>query len=496
MLLEDYAAAGSEAAFEELVRRHLDLVFGTALRLAGPALAEDVSQIVFMTLAQKAGQLSPRQSVAGWLHTTTRFVSSKVVRSEVRRTAREREVVAMSFERGTDEPVWAKIKPHLDEGLGKLDEKERSAVLLRFFEGLPYAEVARALRISDDAAQKRVGRALERLHAILAKREPSLTVGALTASITACASHGSPPGLIGTVTAFCSVGSTAITPINLTLGTLMTMKTKATVAGAVLVAGILVPTVLWQQDRKDLGVENETLRSRILSIEQQLQEQEARFKQTEQEANLLRAQAGEVHRLRAEVTRLRAERATAREVAAPVEQRSVPEARQPAMQGLDEMTEQIAELRMRAFGGGEPLSAEERDWLAVTKIELEKLEAYPADFAKFQSELIRRVAGLSDPEKIEQVQRIIESRYQQAVAQGLDLASRPGSDQAAWKQRRHELDRAGTAQVQGLLTSEERALFDRHFLGIMGVDLGTGVDETLYPEGFLVSFPPGEVPVE
>lgn len=115
---------------------------------------------------------------------------------------------------------------------------------------------------------------------------------------------------------------------------------------------------------------------------------------------------------------------------------------------------------------------------------MEKLEQFPEEFAKFQTGLIRRIAGVSDAEKIYQIRNVIQSTYVEAVAQGLDLRSRPGND-VDWKERRHELDRAGTAQVQGLLTEEERKAFDRYFLGIMGVDLGTGVDTSLYPEGFL-----------
>ena len=488
MLLRRYSAESSEAAFEELVRRHLNLVYAAAVRLAGPALAEDVSQMVFMAMAQKARELSGRESVAGWLHTTTRFVAVKLVRKEARRTAREREAMEMNPEAVTNEPMWGSIKPHLDEALGRLEEKDRTAVLLRFFEGLPHNEIARALRISEDAAQKRVARALERLHGLLVKQAPSMSVATLGGLITSCGTQASPAGLLGAVSSFCTGCTAAVAPTNIAWGTIMTMKTKV-FAGAVLVTAVLVPTVLMERSRSDLEAKNKLLGSEIARIQTELDEQKARLRRAGEQADLYKAQAGEVHRLRAEVTQLRAEQAA--RVAAEdevAEEREQAEGAQPAVLPWNEMTEQIAALRLRAFGRGEPLTPEEKEWLAGTKAELEKLEQFPAEFAEFQSGLIRSVARLSEPDKIGQIRTIIEATYQDAVGKGLDVMSRPEGDDAVWKQRRHELDRAGTAQVQAVLTEEERALFDRHFLGIMGVDLGTGVDSSLYPEGFMSFF--------
>ncbi|HAB15368.1 MAG TPA: hypothetical protein DCE44_02850, partial [Verrucomicrobiales bacterium] len=91
-LLERFARDNAEDAFRQLVRRHVDLVYSTALRsLAGDrALAEDVTQAVFADLARKASELSRRTTVlSGWLYQATRFEAAKVVRSEQRRRARE-----------------------------------------------------------------------------------------------------------------------------------------------------------------------------------------------------------------------------------------------------------------------------------------------------------------------------------------------------------------------------------------------------------------------
>ena len=90
-LLRRYAEENSDAAFAELVRRHIDFVYAAALRQArgNAPLAQDVAQVVFTDLARKAATLARHEVVVGWLHTATRFAVAKAIRSESRRTARE-----------------------------------------------------------------------------------------------------------------------------------------------------------------------------------------------------------------------------------------------------------------------------------------------------------------------------------------------------------------------------------------------------------------------
>src|SRR6476619_450654 len=93
-LLAEFAREGSETAFSELVRRHIDLVYATALRIVGgdAHLAKDVAQRVFIDLTQKAEGLPRDVVLAGWLYRHTSFTASKMVRSEQRR--RNRELIA------------------------------------------------------------------------------------------------------------------------------------------------------------------------------------------------------------------------------------------------------------------------------------------------------------------------------------------------------------------------------------------------------------------
>src|SRR5215831_13456133 len=117
-LLRRYSDDKSEEAFAELVRRHVDLVYSAALRqVNGDAhLAQDVAQMVFTELSRKAGQLSRRTVLTGWLYTCAHFCAAKAVRTERRRHSREQEVQAMHelLDNRGPELDWEKVLPVLD----------------------------------------------------------------------------------------------------------------------------------------------------------------------------------------------------------------------------------------------------------------------------------------------------------------------------------------------------------------------------------------------
>ena len=196
-LLRRYARQGAEEAFAELVRRHLGLVYGSALRRVNgnAALAEEVAQEVFAGAAKEserlAGKVEGGVSLAGWLYVTTRNAAANVVRAERRRVRREQEAFAIS-ERGTsggadatgasgvasmsEEEMWARVRPELEAVMDNLGEKDREVVLLRFFEGRAFGEIGTALRVSEDAARVRVNRALEKLRGIAEMEDPESSV--------------------------------------------------------------------------------------------------------------------------------------------------------------------------------------------------------------------------------------------------------------------------------------------------------------------------------
>jgi RNA polymerase sigma factor (sigma-70 family) len=184
-LLQAYAKNRSEAAFAELVRLHLDWVFSVALRHVGdPHLAEDVVQSVFVLLARKARDLGPGTLVGGWLFRTTRLVAGHARRAEQRRKTREATACIMSQDTtspDTDEILWQQLAPHLDQAVAALSDADRSAILLRFYEKMPLRSVGERMGVSEEAAKKRVSRALEKLRDFLVRRGVKLSGVSLAA---------------------------------------------------------------------------------------------------------------------------------------------------------------------------------------------------------------------------------------------------------------------------------------------------------------------------
>ncbi|MCX6951614.1 MAG: sigma-70 family RNA polymerase sigma factor [Verrucomicrobia bacterium] len=193
-LLRRHVDDRSEAAFAELVRRHLTLVYFAALRRTGGDrhLAEDVAQGVFTALARDAAALVQHPTLTGWLYTTTRRVAAKAVRTEQRRQAREQEAHLMSELANGPEVAadWERLRPVIDAALDELSDRDREAVLWRCWEGRAYADIGAALRVTEDAARMRVDRALERLRDVLAKRGVTSTGAALAAARRAGRSAG------------------------------------------------------------------------------------------------------------------------------------------------------------------------------------------------------------------------------------------------------------------------------------------------------------------
>ncbi|HEY5913786.1 MAG TPA: sigma-70 family RNA polymerase sigma factor [Verrucomicrobiae bacterium] len=199
-LLQEYASSKSEAVFRALVERHLPMVYSAALRQAGNAdLAEDVTQVVFIILARKATLLSSATCLAGWLFRTTRHTAAKAVRSEQRR--RRRELEALQMQAAQTDDIWQQVAPGLDEALAQLGEVERNAVLLHYFQHKRLRDVGRTLGLSEDAAEKRIARAIDKLRRLLLKRHVALPVVIIPGLLMARGAQVPPPGLGGAVAA-------------------------------------------------------------------------------------------------------------------------------------------------------------------------------------------------------------------------------------------------------------------------------------------------------
>ncbi|HXI52703.1 MAG TPA: sigma-70 family RNA polymerase sigma factor [Candidatus Saccharimonadales bacterium] len=242
-LLREYAERRSEQAFTELVQRHLDFVYSTALRLVQERpLAEDVTQMVFIKLARKAASLRQETVLTGWLYRTTQFVAQTAWRSDWRR--RKREDLAMQFTEANDgsESVWKDVAPLLEKAVAQLRQPDQDAVLLRFFAGKSLREVGQALGISDDAAQKRVNRALERMRDYFASHGVATSVSAIVPAIVAHAVQAAPAGLASPLAAAALTGAAGKAGVAATLNFFKAValaKLQSAGAGALVAAALL-----------------------------------------------------------------------------------------------------------------------------------------------------------------------------------------------------------------------------------------------------------------
>jgi len=231
-LLRRYAEDRSEAAFAEVVKRHLDLVYSAALRRTGGDThrAADVVQQVFGALARDARRLSRHSVLQAWLHTATRNASLNLMISEHRRKARESEAAGLGTEasRSAESHDWESIKPLLDGAIDELPGPDRDAVVLRFLERREFSEIGLALRMSADAARMRTARALEKLRVLLARRGITSTAAALGAIVTNQSLMSAPAGLASAVASASVAGGAAGAGLAASFTSLMTTKTAAT----------------------------------------------------------------------------------------------------------------------------------------------------------------------------------------------------------------------------------------------------------------------------
>lgn len=265
-LLADYAESGSEDAFRELVRRYINLVYSTALRLMnGDAhLAQDVAQTVFIHLSRNARKLSPEVMLGGWLHRDTCYVASKLLRQECRRQARESQAALMDSSPDHSQANLEQASAILDEAINGLGEEDRTAILLRFFEQRDFRSVGLALCTNEDAARMRVSRALEKLHSMLKRRGVTLSLSALAAALTGEAVTAAPVGLAATV-AGTAIAATAGAGVVSTAAIKIFSMTnlKLVIAGSVVVAGMAIPLTLQYRAQHQLQYENQQLRQRV-----------------------------------------------------------------------------------------------------------------------------------------------------------------------------------------------------------------------------------------
>jgi len=300
-LLQRFTRHGEQAAFTDVVRRHLDLVFATAMRkVEDTGAAQEVAQNVFAALARKAWRFAPDDSLPAWLHKAALLESTSWLRSELGRRRREETASELGTTMKTpeDQPAFHALVPLLDEALLSLREKDRVALLLRFYESQSLREVGEALGAGEDAARKRVQGALEKITEFFKRR------GFKTASVaaaTAALQHTTVATSTAMVNAVAGVALAVAPPALVGLSALLArLASLSKVQTAAVCVALTAVPVGWQLNaRQAAGAEVKRLQEQRLA--------------TQNEASTLRA---ELDRVRAEAARLKQSVAQATEAAA------------------------------------------------------------------------------------------------------------------------------------------------------------------------------------
>ena len=320
-LIGEFNARRSERAFAALVQRHINLVFATALRQVGDrGIAEEVTQIVFVALAQCSGKLGRHPTIAGWLYQTTLNKSRERLRSELRRHRREQVAVNLELARAEGDSVWAPVVPLLDDALLELGERDRVAVILHFMEGQTFREVGSVLGVGEDAARKRVKNCLDQLMAFFRRRGFAVPVVAAGAPLFSLSSPAAPAGLAASAATAGFTAAKVAGGSSLISFTLMATTQKVLIAASVVVAvgagiyeghkasGFQKQAQALQQQQAALAEENRQLSTARDEDRQQLTA-------LRDENERLNRNTAELAGLRSEVALLRRNHASAREQA-------------------------------------------------------------------------------------------------------------------------------------------------------------------------------------
>jgi RNA polymerase sigma factor (sigma-70 family) len=206
-LLRMYVERRDEGAFAELVRRHAGMVYGAALRQTrDPHQAQEVTQAVFLLLVRKAPGMDGAVVLGAWLFRAAHYAANDLRKMQRRRAARETPMETMPDlpEETSDTAApaaWQPYLPYLDQCLSRLSDPDRQVIWLRFFEEKSLAEVGRVLGVAEEAARKRVRRALDRLQVLLEREGTQMEGAELEAMLGTRLAAGVPAGLVAATVA-------------------------------------------------------------------------------------------------------------------------------------------------------------------------------------------------------------------------------------------------------------------------------------------------------
>ena len=367
-LLGQYAQRGAEDAFTELVSRHLNLVYSTALRhIRSTQLAEEVAQSVFSDLARQAHQMKPGTCLPAWLYRVTRRTAIDVVRRESSRQHREQIALEIA-ETNAIGAGWDAVESVLDDAIEALGEADRNVLLLRYFENKNLREVGSLLGVSEDAAQKRVTRAVERLRESLGRRKIAVSGTALVTLLSVNLASAAPAGL-GTAITASAVSAWAGIPQAAALETVkalvMTTTTKYLIAASMTA---IVGSGFYEAHRaSQLAKENQMLRQQQARLTPNAEQRDLERDQIERKLKAAQDQIAKLTRDNADLLRLRAEVSRLRETFRTGKDGDVENT--PFIKSLSARLAQIKQRLEQSPDQHIPelRFMEEKDWLEVAK---------------------------------------------------------------------------------------------------------------------------------
>jgi RNA polymerase sigma factor (sigma-70 family) len=319
-LLREYAEHGTETAFTEIVTRHTNLVYSAALRqVDSPDIAAEVAHCVFIGLAQGARPLSRRltedASLAGWLCRSARNVSLNLRRDEFRRHSRER--LAMEDRNSISEtaPDWERLRPVLDDAMSELGDSDYDALVMRFFRNQDLRSVGLALGVSDDTAQKRVSRALDKLRDHLSRRGITSTAAALSIILSSNTVQAAPVALAVSISTAAALAGTAVHTSNAIAATKIIAMTTLQKALIVITIAATTGTGIyearrsfsWEEQTRALLLRQDSLAKENQQLQKERDDAATKLTAAQHETGQPRRDVSEILKLRAEVTKLRSD---------------------------------------------------------------------------------------------------------------------------------------------------------------------------------------------
>ena len=405
-LLQSYVQTGSEEAFAALVALHVDLVYSAALRqVRSPQLAEEIAQSVFTDLARSALKLKADTNLSAWLYQVTRRTAIDTIRRESRRQLREHIAQEMS-EMNLQSSDWSQIEPLLDEAMAELEPADRTALLLRYFQNKTLREVGQSLGTSDDAAQKRVSRAVERLREIFSRHGVTVGAGSLALLLSANAIQSAPIGLTATLSAGAALSGAAAhatTTLGITKAITMTTLQKALIAATVAACvGIGIYEIrrasVAELELQSLRQQQNPLTDQVHQLAQEKDDANQKLEFVRQELEQLRQANAGLLRLRAENARLRTASqnpGSSKTNGSNIEADGTESALKAWLSRVDLLKQRFEKAPDQKIPEFQLLT--EQDWLNATKGNLDNEKDYRAEMSDLRGSAQRAFASVLQP---------------------------------------------------------------------------------------------------